>query len=76
MQDGSGAARKRGPMVDHGEKVALEEGFTLNQLKALEQACRAFTMVRGPMDPLVRSSAFSTAYAKVCGLREKAEVLT
>ena len=47
--------------------------FQLDELKALEHACQSMLLTRGTVDPLTRSPSFSSAYAKVMRLRDKAE---
>ena len=47
--------------------------FRLDELKALEHACQSMLLTRGTIDPLTRSPSFSSAYAKVMRLRDKAQ---
>lgn len=55
-----------------GEKHASTT-FRLEELKALEHACQAMLLTRGPADPLTRSPSFSSAYAKVMRMRDRAQ---
>lgn len=47
--------------------------FTPDELHALERACQSMLLTRGPVDGLTRSPAFSSAYAKVMRMRDRAQ---
>lgn len=55
------------------EKGHAATTFRLDELHALERACQSMLMTRGPVDGLTRSPAFSSAYAKILRMRDKAQ---